>query len=98
MWGPLNHLVIFLASSSIIGKPTDQRHCDWTGLETVLMPTVGDRAYGYRPVILMHGLLVSSDAMDSLEQRILTAHPGTPVFNIDAYNDAVRANLTMLVV
>jgi palmitoyl-protein thioesterase len=67
MWGPLNHLVIFLASSNII---------------------VGDRPYGYRPVILMHGLLVSSDAMDSLEQRILTAHPGTPVFNIDAYNDA----------
>ena len=61
------------------------------------MPAVGDRAYGYRPVILMHGLLVSSEAMDSLEERILTAHPGTPVFNIDAYNDAVRANLTMLV-
>lgn len=52
---------------------------------------MGDKAYGYRPVILMHGLLVSSEAMDILEGRILAAHPGTPVHNIDAYNDGVRA-------
>ena len=46
-------------------------------------------ANGYRPVVVMHGVLSSSDTMTDLVQFIQKAHPGTMVLNVDAYNDAV---------
>lgn len=59
------------------------------------MHAVGDRAAGYRPVILMHGLFASSETMDILEKMITAAHPGTQVQNIDAYNDGVRSDVLL---
>lgn len=47
-------------------------------------------ATGYRPVIIMHGLLQSNEAMETLKKMITDAHPGTPVHVIDAFNDLVR--------
>ena len=46
-------------------------------------------ADGYRPVIIMHGIFSSYEGMDDLVALIKAAHPGTDVYNIDAYNDAV---------
>ena len=45
---------------------------------------------GYRPVVVMHGILSSYDSMTNMVQFIQKAHPGTEVLNVDAYNDAVR--------
>lgn len=44
---------------------------------------------GYRPVILMHGILDNYESLDQLVAFIQDAHPGTTVYNIDAYNDLV---------
>lgn len=44
----------------------------------------------YRPVLLMHGLFASPETMEVMKKMITAAHPGTPVHNIDAYNDGVR--------
>ena len=44
---------------------------------------------GYRPVILMHGILDNYESLDQLVTFIQDAHPGTTVYNIDAYNDFV---------
>lgn len=38
----------------------------------------------------MHGIFSSYESMDDLVSLIQSAHPGTEVYNIDAYNDAVR--------
>eukprot|EP00731_Ephydatia_muelleri_P021337 Em0013g1064a len=43
---------------------------------------------GYRPVVVMHGILSSYDSMTNMVQFIQKAHPGTEVLNVDAYNDA----------
>ena len=51
--------------------------------------TVGSQVEGYRPVVLMHGLITSPESMNDLTLMIETAHPGTPIYNIDAYNDGV---------
>ena len=37
----------------------------------------------------MHGIFSSYEGMDDLVALIKAAHPGTDVYNIDAYNDAV---------
>jgi palmitoyl-protein thioesterase len=62
----------------------------WSLCSTVVLLVssiaVRNGAHGYRPVILMHGLLVSSESMEPLREMILEAHPGTPVHNVDAYN------------
>lgn len=34
----------------------------------------------------MHGLVSSPETMESMKEMILAAHPGTPVYNIDAFN------------
>ena len=47
-------------------------------------------ADGYRPVIIMHGIFASEKSMDDLVSMIRSAHPGTDIYNVDAYNDAVR--------
>lgn len=60
------------------------------------MHAVSDRVAGYRPVVLMHGLFASSETMDIMKKMITAAHPGTPVHNIDAYNDGVRPVLLNL--
>eukprot|EP00731_Ephydatia_muelleri_P038704 Em0869g2a len=41
----------------------------------------------YRPVVVLHGILASDTAMEEFVQYIQTAHPGTQVLNVDAYND-----------
>eukprot|EP00731_Ephydatia_muelleri_P021332 Em0013g1059a len=46
-------------------------------------------ANGYRPVVVLHGVLSSNDSMTDLVQFIQKAHPATDVLNVDAYNDAV---------
>ena len=43
----------------------------------------------YRPVILMHGVLSGPSSMEVLKLRIQSAHPGTEVLNVDAYNNIV---------
>lgn len=43
----------------------------------------------YRPVVVLHGILASDTAMEEFVQYIQTAHPGTQVLNVDAYNDLV---------
>ncbi|KAL5470902.1 hypothetical protein EMCRGX_G028956 [Ephydatia muelleri] len=45
-------------------------------------------ANGYRPVVVLHGVLSSNDSMTDLVQFIQKAHPATEVLNVDAYNDA----------
>ena len=47
--------------------------------------------YGYRPVIIMHGILLSYKTMEDLVILIEEAHPGTEIHNVDAYNYAVSA-------
>ena len=49
---------------------------------------------GYRPVVVMHGILSSSDYMTDMVQFIQNTHPGTMVLNVDAYNDAVSTKRT----
>jgi palmitoyl-protein thioesterase len=43
---------------------------------------------GYRPVLIMHGIADSYKSMEVMVTYIKDAHPGTPVYNIDAFNDA----------
>lgn len=49
-----------------------------------LLFAVGD---AYRPVILLHGILSSALDMEILRDRILAAHPGTDILNVDLYED-----------
>ena len=49
-----------------------------------LLFAVGD---AYRPVILLHGILSSALDMGILRDRILAAHPGTDILNVDLYED-----------
>ena len=44
---------------------------------------------GYRPVIVMHGILDKPESMDQMVAFIQDAHPGTDVYNVDAFNDLV---------
>ena len=44
----------------------------------------------YRPVVVLHGIFASQDSMAGFVQFIQTAHPGTQVLNVDAYDDLVR--------
>ena len=48
-------------------------------------------AKGYRPVVVMHGILSGAEDMNDLVQFIQTAHPGTNVLNVNAFNYAVSA-------
>ena len=43
-------------------------------------------SHGYRPVIIMHGILLSYKNMEDLVALIEEAHPGTEIHNVDAYN------------
>ena len=43
--------------------------------------------FGYRPVILMHGILSDAASMLPLADHIQKAHPGTKILNIDLYED-----------
>ena len=49
---------------------------------------------GYRPVLLMHGIADNYKSMEGMVTFIKDAHPGTPVYNIDAFNDAVSSSLS----
>ena len=49
---------------------------------------------GYRPVLIMHGIADSYKSMEVMVTYIKDAHPGTPVYNIDAFNDAVSSSLS----
>lgn len=55
----------------------------------VVSPSAAPYANGYRPVVVLHGVLSSNDSMTDLVQFIQKAHPATDVLNVDAYNDAV---------
>lgn len=44
---------------------------------------------GYRPVIIMHGILSNAETMTELVQFVKKAHPGTEVYNVDLYDDLV---------
>lgn len=44
---------------------------------------------GYLPVVIMHGILDDYTSMNELVEFIKEAHPGTDVYNIDAFNDLV---------
>ena len=44
----------------------------------------------YRPVIVMHGILDDAESLDQLVSFIKTAHPGTTVHNINAFNEMVK--------
>ncbi len=41
---------------------------------------------GYRPVVVMHGILESYRSMDKLVGFITTAHPGTDVLNVEDFD------------
>lgn len=41
----------------------------------------------------MHGILDNPTSMDSLVAMIKEAHPGTEVYNIDAFNDLVSLDI-----
>ena len=41
----------------------------------------------------MHGILSDAEAMTQLVGYIKNAHPGTEVYNVDAYNNLVRQML-----
>ena len=41
----------------------------------------------YRPVVLMHGIFDSAKSLSTLVQRIQEAHPGTPILNVDLFDD-----------
>lgn len=43
---------------------------------------------GYLPVIILHGIFSDAANMNDLVKFITTAHPGTPIYNIDGYDDA----------
>jgi len=43
----------------------------------------------YRPVIIMHGILGGYKHMEELAGFVREAHPGTEVYNVNAYNDHV---------
>ena len=42
---------------------------------------------GYRPVIVMHGILSDAADQEQLVGMIKKAHQGTEVLNVDLYND-----------
>lgn len=39
-------------------------------------------------MILLHGIFSNAATMDDLAALITTAHPGTPIYSIDGYDDA----------
>ena len=43
----------------------------------------------YRPVIMMHGIFGGYKHMEELAGFVREAHPGTEVYNVDAYSDRV---------
>lgn len=45
------------------------------------------RGDAYRPVILMHGIFDSAKSLSTLVQRIQEVHPGTPILNVDLFDD-----------
>ncbi|CAH1183475.1 unnamed protein product [Phaedon cochleariae] len=42
-------------------------------------------SFGYKPVILLHGILTGSESMELIKSRIEEKHPGTKVYNIDRF-------------
>ena len=45
----------------------------------------------------MHGIFSDAEAMTQLVGYIKNAHPGTEVYNVDAYNDLVRQMLQVFI-
>lgn len=39
----------------------------------------------------MHGILASGDSMQGMADFITSAHPGTEVLSVDAFNDLVSS-------
>ena len=50
---------------------------------------------GYRPVVLMHGILSSGEEMQQMASWITGAHNGTQTFIVDAYNDLESLDTAM---
>ena len=46
----------------------------------------------------MHGIMDSYKSMDDLIAFINAAHPGTDIYNIDAYNDIVSKDYPLSIV
>lgn len=44
---------------------------------------------GYKPVIVMHGINDDAKGMTTMVEFIQDAHPGTEVYNVDAFNNLV---------
>ena len=50
---------------------------------------------GYRPVILMHGILNDAESLQQLVNMITRSHNGTQVLNVDAFNDLASLDTAM---
>ena len=43
--------------------------------------------YGYRPVVLLHGVFSTNESVADLASAILRAHPGTRLLNVDGFDN-----------
>lgn len=50
---------------------------------------------GYKPVVLLHGILSAHEEMEVLAGYITSSHPGTVVHNIAMYEDSSSADTSM---
>ena len=50
---------------------------------------------GYKPVVLLHGVLSAHEEMEVLAGYITSAHPGTVVHNIAMYEDSSSVDISM---
>ncbi|XP_017107347.2 lysosomal thioesterase PPT2 homolog [Drosophila bipectinata] len=55
-------------------------------LAVVASCSIISTSLGYRPVVILHGILSGAESMTMLVQEILEAHPGTIVYNCDKFN------------
>ena len=79
-------LALFIMYQLQPGKPV----YPYSSEISATVPLAGMVVYAYRPVIVLHGIFASQDSMAGFVQFIQTAHPGTQVLNVDAYDDLVR--------
>ena len=54
-----------------------------------------NNVFGYKPVVLLHGILSAHEEMEELAGYITSAHPGTKIYNIAMYEDSSSADTSL---
>ncbi|CAK8674919.1 unnamed protein product [Clavelina lepadiformis] len=64
----------------------------WSYITCLMITMQVTKVHGYKPVIILHGILDAAADLKHLENFIKKAHPGTVVYSLDVYDHYASLN------